>query len=108
MIFALLLSLAGVSDSDVGKDYESSQQELCSLEGPIRSYIQSIEPSIEEEEAAGIAMDVLKADAGSILETFRLVREAFGSIEELVCSKCGLHVKDIDALKSSLIEKRIV
>jgi len=96
MTIALLLSLAGVSDSDIADDYALT---MLNLEPLIVDWLATIEDPAERERMRELATPRQEA----IVEMLAHVRDTYGSVEAYLRS-AGVRAEQIEHIRTRLVE----
>ncbi|KAL4876240.1 protein-tyrosine phosphatase-like protein [Aspergillus karnatakaensis] len=105
VVFAILLSLAGVSDDIVAEEYSLSEACLRSaLPGIAKAIRKVVKPEISEEDAVWRAGVVVRTDKGSMRAMLKMVRERFGSVEGYLVECCGVAEEELRRLRGILVE----
>ncbi|KAG0650074.1 Tyrosine-phosphatase [Hyphodiscus hymeniophilus] len=101
VICALVLSLCGVDDEVVAKEYSLTEIGLPDewKTGVIEHLMEN--PALKGNMAG--ALNMISARAASMLATLEMLQEKFGGAEKYMIEKCGLSNQDIDKIRSNLI-----
>lgn len=101
VIIAMLLSLAGVTDEIIAKEYQLTEVGL----GPMR---EDVVADVLGREKDGQKLKkkvdcLVGAREKNMLDMLASLREDFGSAEQFVKEMCGLNQEDIDAVRGVLV-----
>ncbi|KAL2833748.1 protein-tyrosine phosphatase-like protein [Aspergillus cavernicola] len=103
IIFAVLLSLAGVPNDTIATEYSLSESSLEIVLPEIAKAIRkAISPLLTEEEAMGRAKIVIKTSKEAMLLTLQMIEENFGSTIEFLDRCCGIGSEDAKRIQDIL------
>ncbi|KAJ5246467.1 protein-tyrosine phosphatase-like protein [Penicillium chermesinum] len=107
IVFAILLSLAGVSKETVSEEYSLNEVALEPLLPKISALAQRIAPcSSSEIQGRRVAQEAIKSSKDAMLLTLQMVEAEFGGVIRYVKEICGLSAEDIELIQHHLIQKR--
>lgn len=102
VLCALLLSLCGVDDETVAKEYELTETGLASMVPQIMAHLQE-HPAMKGNEA-GI-LNMLSAKKVNMLKTLDMIRERFGGAEGYMIDACGLSKEEVEKIRKNMIRE---
>lgn len=102
VLCALLLSLCGVDDETVAKEYELTETGLTSMVPQIMEHLKE-HPAMKGNEA-GI-LNMLSAKKANMLGTLELIREKYGGPEGYMIDACGLSKDDVENIRKNLVRE---
>ncbi|KAJ5116054.1 hypothetical protein N7456_000402 [Penicillium angulare] len=105
VIFALILSLAGVPREIVAAEYSMSEEGLKHQLPHISTLVQkAIPPSVKKHDVDMMAQQVIKSSADSMSLALQMIEDVFGGIAEYPKDRCGLTGCDIGQIENLLLE----
>ncbi|KYK56984.1 hypothetical protein DCS_03991 [Drechmeria coniospora] len=99
VLCALLLTLCGVPDQLVAREYALTEDGLRPLRADIVQRLRRM-PALDGDLAAAERM--LSAKPESMLATLDMVRQEYGSAEDYVINQCGLSAQQLAQLRRNL------
>jgi protein tyrosine/serine phosphatase len=105
LLFALLLSLAGVPDDIIAADYCASQSALELHKAKFEKLLRAFRPNMIEEEAALLVDRFITTRPDYIQFALSKIRHTYGGVYEYVRDKCLLQEDVVDSIKESLIQR---
>ncbi|RAO68253.1 uncharacterized protein BHQ10_004265 [Talaromyces amestolkiae] len=103
IIFAILLSLAGVPHDVIASEYSLSEVALQSLLPKIAEIVKSsASPRPTTAEALRIAHGVITTTKDAMFLTLEKLEATFGSTVQYVTERCGLCLEDIKQIQQNL------
>lgn len=102
VICALLLSLCGVDDETVAKEYELTEQGLSSMVPMIMAHLKD-HPALKGNQEG--VMNMLSAKKVNMLYTLEMIREKYGGPEGYMISQCGISKEDVENIRKNMIRE---
>ncbi|KAL5043609.1 hypothetical protein BDW71DRAFT_216214 [Aspergillus fruticulosus] len=102
VVFAVLLSLSGVSDDVIADEYSRSELALEAALPEIAAAIKKVMPAVTEAEALGRAKIVIQTRKEAMSLMLQMVMERFGGMVYYLTNCCGVGLKDIELLQDIL------
>ncbi|KAL4995604.1 protein-tyrosine phosphatase-like protein [Aspergillus recurvatus] len=102
VVFAVLLSLAGVSDDAIADEYSRSELALAAALPEIAAAIKNAMPTVTDAEALGRAKIVIQTRKEAMLLMLQMVVERFGGMVRYLKDCCGVGEEDIELLQDLL------
>ncbi|KAL4739033.1 protein-tyrosine phosphatase-like protein [Aspergillus similis] len=102
VVFAVLLSLAGVSDDAIADEYSRSESALEAALPEIAAAIKKAIPTVTDGEALKRASIVIQTRKEAMLLMLQMVVERFGGMVHYLENCCGVRKDDIELLQASL------
>ncbi|KAL4869006.1 hypothetical protein BDV12DRAFT_185562 [Aspergillus spectabilis] len=103
IVFAILLSLAGVLEDLVAEEYSRSESSLQAVFPSIAAAIKkAILPPLTDEEAMYRAGIVIKTDKEAMRLTLRTVEEKFGGTMKYLNECCGISLENLSRIQDIL------
>ncbi|KAJ5613914.1 hypothetical protein N7528_007568 [Penicillium herquei] len=108
VIFALILSVAGVPRDIVAAEYSLSESALKEHLPRLSRVAQTaMPPGVDKRDADIMAQQVIKSDADCMLVTLQMIDDEFGSVVGYLQSQCGLTEEDICDIQNLVLEKGV-
>jgi len=101
VICALLLSLCGVDDHTVAKEYELTEQGFASMVPAFMAHLKEKEVLQDNPEGR---KNLLSARYENMIYTLQMVREKYGGPEEYMLA-CGISKKDVEDIRKNMIRE---
>ncbi|KAL6231873.1 hypothetical protein BDW75DRAFT_233253 [Aspergillus navahoensis] len=102
VLFAVLLSLAGVSDDAIADEYSRSELALEAALPEIAAAIKKAMPTVTDADALGRAMIVIQTRKEAMLLMLQMVVDRFGGMVLYLKNCCGIGAKDLQLLQDLL------
>ncbi|KAL4972222.1 protein-tyrosine phosphatase-like protein [Aspergillus desertorum] len=102
VVFAVLLSLAGVSDDAIADEYSRSELALRAALPEIAAAIKKAMPTVTDAEALGRAKVVIQTRREAMLLMLQMMVERFGGMVPYLRNCCGIGEQDIELLQDLL------
>ncbi|TEY76057.1 hypothetical protein BOTCAL_0061g00160 [Botryotinia calthae] len=101
VLCALILSLCGVDDEVVAREYSLTTFGLPQewKAGIIKHLMEH--PAIKDDHEG--AENLISSKAENMLATFKMLHEKFGGAESYVIEKCGLTIDEVERIRKNLI-----
>ncbi|KAL5334621.1 protein-tyrosine phosphatase-like protein [Aspergillus crustosus] len=107
VVFAILLSLAGVSADVVAEEYSRSYSCLRETVPGIAAAIKKATvQELTDKEALGRAEVMIRTDKEAMVLTLRIVEERFGGVMQYLNGYCGVAVEELSQLQDILTYTR--
>ncbi|KAJ6031613.1 hypothetical protein N7540_002345 [Penicillium herquei] len=108
VIFALILSLAGVPREIVATEYSLSESGLQHHLPQISRLVQKTMPDgVDKSDVDTMAQQVIKANADFMLLTLQMIDNEFGGVTGYLKKRCGLTEDDICEIQNLLLEDSV-
>ncbi|KAL3440290.1 protein-tyrosine phosphatase-like protein [Aspergillus insuetus] len=109
VLFAILLSLAGVPHDDIASEYSLSEVALEPALPEIAAGIKRvISPPIDDEEALRRANIVIQTKKEAMVLTTDQIEERFGGTVRYLIERCGLEEEDLRSIQDFLTDSKPV
>lgn len=100
VICALLLSLCGVDDETVAKEYELTETGLASAVPKIMAHLEEI-PFLKGNKEG--LLNMLSARKVNMLSSLKMIREKYGNAEGYMINACGVSKEDVEKIRKNMI-----
>ncbi|KAJ5726037.1 protein-tyrosine phosphatase-like protein [Penicillium malachiteum] len=108
VVFALILSLAGVSREVIVAEYSLSESALKQHLPQMSKLVQKSMPhGVDKSDVEIMAQQVIKSSSDFMLLTLQMIDDEFGGVTEYLKSQCGLTEDDICEIQNLLLENSI-
>ncbi|KAG2415988.1 hypothetical protein HFD88_007180 [Aspergillus terreus] len=102
VVFAILLSLAGVPDEVVAAEYSLSTLGLYPAKPNIRRYLEATKSDIKDIDAS--VSKAIECRQSYMLSTLQKIRDHYGSVRDYVRDACFLTDADIEGVRYCLVK----
>jgi hypothetical protein len=102
----LILSLCGVDDETVAREYELTELGLAARKDEFVAHLLKVAESMNIEPMKGnpeAAKRMVGARRESMLATLAMIREKYGSVESYVIDHCRISPAAVDQIRKNLI-----
>lgn len=106
VICALILSLCGVDDETVAREYELTELGLAARKEEFVAHLLNVAETMNIESIRGnreAAERMVGARKDSMLATLAMIREKYGSVERYVVDQCRVTPAAVDRIRNNLV-----